>query len=233
MCDLCARVKANYRYRGMLAEMQQKDAERLMNTKEAAESFSSISVYSTIEYPANIVQPMFEAKQAAMTPINYFQPLFVNEEKAPPNFSSGATRSLFFLGKRLMLFSKLTSTQNGREFFPFFLLAHFEPEEYSASITPEGRIEISANCEKLAKNLVSGGVEKIKIEFAFVHENLEGKVAEKSSASPGTLAQYIVKAQHFAPHPYLQGIATELGYKSVPDFQLHVVDYFREHIEQD
>lgn len=201
-----------------MAEMQALDLKRLEHTEKTSSSFSSISAYSTIEYPKLLVQPMFEPKTGRSSP-NYFQNLFLNREKQPGGFSHGSTRSVFFIGNRLMLLSKFVASHEAEEFFPLFLLAHFEQKEYSLEITPENRVFVSANVQKTAKNLVSGKLEKINLEFNFMQENLQAKLLVKSE----------VKVPHFAPHPYMMQMFSEFGYESPADLQLAVLDYFRAH----
>lgn len=252
MCEICEKAKANPEYGALLSKMQERDIARLEHSKKLVSDFSSISAYSTIDYPKLLVQPMFEPKAAFATPINYFQNLFLNGEKLPPNFAHGAMRSVFFLGKRLIVFSKSTAQHDAEEFFSSFLLAHFEPGEYSASIEPGGRILISADIEKTAKNLISGKVERIRINFAFAQENLEGKLMRKNEALASTLFtnqfkrsgvdarrwltsteymfDYVSTVAHISPHPYLLKILSSFGYSDQKDFQNHVSDYFAAHL---
>ncbi len=252
MCELCEKTKNNAQYKALVSKMHMADSERLENTKKAAASFSSILAYSTMEYPIRLIEPMFELKIAFATPMNYFQNLFVNGERQPANFSHGATRSLFFSGKRLVLLSKSVAAYEGREIFSSFLLAHFEQGEYSMDINPENRIAISANAQKPAKNLLGGNVEKINIEFNFVQESLGGKLIGKNEALASTLFvnqfkrsgmdarawltsteymfDYVSSAAHFSPHPYMLRFCKELGYANQRDFQMHAADYFRAHV---
>ncbi len=251
MCELCDNVKNNSEYNAFLFKMQERDIVRLEYSKKVFSSFPSIFAYSTIEYPKLLIQPMFEPKTAFAAPIAYFQNLSINEEKLPSHFAHGATRSIFFLGKRIIVFSKSTAQYEGEEFFSSFLLAHFEPSEYSFSISPENKILISVNIEKPVKNFLSGKIEKINISFAFAQENLEGKLLRKTEALSSTLFvnqckhagrdarqwlnsieymfEYVSTVAHFSPHPYLLQLCNQLGYSSQKDFQMKVLDYFRAH----
>lgn len=252
MCELCGKVKKSEGYGRLLSRMQESDLLRLEHSKKAISSFSSIQAYSTIEYPKLLIQPLFEPKVAYANPANYFQNLFVNGEKLPGSFSHGSMRSIFFLGKRLIVFSKSVAVHESEEFLSSLLLAHFEPGEYSFGISPEDRISVSADLEKTAKNLISGKVEKIRINFAFAQENLRGKLMHKGEAmasalfsnqsrimGPGArrrslsteyMSGYVSTVPHISPHPYLLQIISELGYPSQQDFQNHVIDYFRAHL---
>lgn len=251
MCTLCNKISENTKYVTQLSKMHEKDIACLEQSKKLASSFSSISAYSTMEYPKLLIKPMFEPKIAFATPLNYFQNLFINNEKMPAKFSSGATRSIFFLGKRLIVFSKSVAQEEGKEFFSHFLLAHFEPNEYSFEVANEKRITISTNTEKTAKDLLTGKIKKINIEFAFNQNNLQGKIIPKDQAlqstlfvrqfkqgkadaqkwltSTGYMFNYIVSAPHFSPHPYMLQLCISLGYEKQKDFQNQVFDYFRSH----
>lgn len=254
MCELCEKAKGSSEYSSLISKMLARDAERLAHSQKALSSFSSIPAYSTIDYPKLLVQPMFEPKVAFATPTNYFQNLFINDEKLPGNFAHGATRSVFFLGKRLMVSSKSIASHEGEEFISSFLLAHFEPGEYSFSISEADRILISAETEKPAKNLLSGKVEKIKISFAFAQENMEGKLLRKSEALSSTMFmnqfkrsgidprawltstqymfEYVSTVAHLSPHPYMMKLHKEFGYCDQKDFQAHSLDYFRSHLQK-
>lgn len=254
MCELCEKAKGIPEYRNLLSRMHERDLARLAHSRNAAPSFSSVSMpaYSTIEYPKLLVYPMFEAKVAFAAPPSYFQNLFINGERQPGNFSHGATRSVFFAGRRLMLLSKSTATHESEEFFSSFLLAHFEPGEYSLEITPEKRIALAADVEKPARNLLTGKTEKIRISFSFAQENLSGKIMSKNTALSSTLFtnqfrrsgadalawlnsteymfDYVVSVAHFSPHPYLLKFFDAFGYSSQKDFQEHTSAYFKLHL---
>ncbi|VVB99441.1 Uncharacterised protein [uncultured archaeon] len=153
-----------------------------------------------------------------------------------------------------MVFSKSVAAHEIEEFMSSFLLAHFEPGEYSFGITPEKRISISAEVEKTAKNLLSGKVEKITINFSFMQENLEGKLMRKSEATASALfsnqskimgagakrrslstesmSGYVSTVPYIAPHPYLLQIISELGYSGQQEFQNRVIDYFTAHLKK-
>lgn len=232
--------------------MQECDIARLEYSKNMHLSFPSINAYSTIEYPKLLIKPMFEPKTAFAAPMAYFQNLFVNGEKLPNHFAHGATRAIFFLEKRLVVFSKSVAQYNGKEFFSSFLLAHFEPGEYSFTISHESKFLVSANIEKPAKNLLNGKIEKININFVFVQENLENKLLRKMEALSSTLFvnqckqagrdarqwltsteymfEYVSTVAHFSPHPYLLQLYKQLGYPSQKDFQMKVLDYFHGHM---
>ncbi len=254
MCDLCAKVKASPEYRELLVKMGERDAQRLEHSKANVDEFASISAYSTIDYPKLLVQPMFEPKVAFATPITYFQNLFVNDEKLPGNFTHGSTRSIFFLGKRLIVLSKSSLQHHGEEMFSSFLLAHFEPGEFRLEAGEDRKVLVSAEMEKPAKNLLSGKVEKIKISFAFAQDALEGKLMRKNEALGSTLFanqfkragadprtwlnsteymfDYVSSVAHISPHPYMLKLMPQLGYSDQRDFQNHVADYFRAHLAE-
>jgi hypothetical protein len=252
MCDICDKAKKSSRYNSLLSSMQDADLARLENSKKAAPEFPSIQLFSTIEYPKLLVQPMFEPRPPYSNPSNYFQSIFLNGERLPVAFSHGSMRSIFFLGKRLMVFTKSVASHEGEEFFSSFLLAHFDPGEYSVSVSPEKRISVSAEVEKSARNLLSGKVEKVQVNFAFAQDGLEGRLMRKDDATASTLyanqakvmgagakarslsseslSDYVSTVPFISPHPYLFQIIQELGYPGQQEFQLHVVDYFRAHL---
>lgn len=252
MCELCSKIKANENYGSLLSEMEKSDIARLESTKKFQSLFPSAFAYSTIDYPSSIIQPMFEPKMPFAKPLNYFQNLFVNGERSPNNFAHGATRSIFFIGKRLMLLSKNVAFHEGEEFFSSFLLAHFEPGEFAFEISPQNQISISASLEKSARNMLAGKVQKIKVEFSFFQENLEnqsfsvkkmiyapskgsfssrpGMAGPSRLSSKDLMLDYELGVMHFSPHPYMFMIHEELGYASQTELQKDVINYFGAHL---
>jgi len=194
---------------------------------------------------------MFEPKSPFATPVSYFQALALNGGKLPSGFAHGATRSIFFLGSRLMLLGKSVARQEGKEFFSSFLLAHFEKSEYKMGMSPEGRVTISADAEKAAKNLLTGKNEKIKISFSFIQENLQGKLLSKDYAlssklftdqfkragmdartwltSTEYMFEYVASVAHFSPHPYMLRCMADFNIPSQREFQNASLGYFQAH----
>jgi hypothetical protein len=250
MCELCDKVKASTEYSAFMAKMLEEDKKRIEFSKKMVEKFSFISLYSSIEYPATLIYPMFDARRAYAVPNNYFQQAFVDGEQLGCMFSHGAMRSLFFVGKRLMLFSKNVSHDEGEEFLGSFLLMHFEPNEYKFEINGND-INISADCEKAVKNLITGKNQKIKVSFNFSGQSVENRIVSRERVMTSTqlktvynkyssldskmasvdMQGYAITVPHFAPHPYLLQLAEKLGYESGREMQEKAVDYFKAHLK--
>ncbi len=254
MCDLCERAKSAD-YEALISKMHQEDIARIEASKEMAGEFQSIagSIYTSMNWPVKLVHPMFEARSAFAVPNNYFQNIFIGEERLGNSFAHGAMRSLFFSGERLVVFSKAINLHGMREFFTSFLLLHLEKNEYEAKCIP-GRggdeIRISAKIEKPMKNLVTGKVEKKTISFGFIHQSLLGKIVSKEQAAMSSrfknvydkhggaqvrstsmdLEGYAITVPHFAPHPYMLQLHKEFGFVDSRTMQEHVPDYFKAHL---
>jgi hypothetical protein len=158
-------------------------------------------------------------------------------------------RSIFFVDKRLFVFSKHVSHEKEKDFFTSFALVHFEPNEYSLKADGDN-ITISANIAKTVRNLVTEKTEKKAVSFNFIHQSVKNHIVSKEEimtsahlkavyAKYGTLASkiasidmegYAITVPHFAPHPYLLQTGKELGYGSNRDFQERgVIEYFKSH----
>ena len=253
MYDIRNIAKKSKIYSELIEKMTKKDKDNIGNSKKLAEEFPIIKrmIYSSIKYPVRLVEPMFEARVPFAVPNNYYQPIYLNDEKLSVMFRHNCMRSIFFVGNRLIVISKTSRHHETIDFFMSFLMLHFEKEEYRAKITNKGEIDISVNTEKTMKNLITGKIEKKKIRFNFIQKPIIGKILSKQEVVQSTrykqvyskyqggiakqsgsidLYGYVVSVPHFAPHPYLLRIMDELGYTEKRDFQEHVVDYFREHI---
>lgn len=255
MCDLCSRAKCG-NYEAMVSKMHQEDIARIEASKEMSAEFPSIagSIFTSMNWPVKLVYPMFEARAAFAVPNNYFQNIFIGEERLGNSFAHGAMRSLFFSGDRLVVFSKAINLHGMREFFTSFLLLHLERNEYDAkyvSATGGDEIRISAKIEKPLKNLVTGKVEKKTISFGFVHQSLLGKIVSKEQAAMSSrfksvydkhggaqmrstsmdLEGYAITVPHFAPHPYMLQLHKEFGFEESKIMQEHVPDYFKAHLQ--
>lgn len=251
MCKLCEKAKSIPQYGKFLDDMLEADKKRMEYSKSIAEELRPVarSSYSSMKWPVKLVYPMFEARAAYAVPHNYFQMLTIDGEKAGNAFAHGAMRSLFFAGDRLVLFSKAVNFKDGQEFFTSFMLLHLEKGEYQ-STADEREIIIKADVEKPMRNLVTGAVEKKKIAFAFRHQNVQGKIVSKERVASSArfkevydkyggaqaktasmdMEGYAVTVHHFSPHPYMLQLCGQFGYKANKEFQLHVKDYFLEHL---
>ncbi len=221
--------------------MLSEDQERLNHTSKAALNFPSLSskLYTSMSWPVKLNSPYFDARAPYSVPNNYYQNIFVDEERWPNGFAHGSMRSLFFVGTRLVLFSKTVSFQDGKEFFTSFLLLHLEKNEYRA-VSAGGDLKISVEVEKPLMNLLTKKVEKKKISFTFIHQSLLGKIVSKEQIvtsarfkevydkyAGGSMTKsgsidiegYAITVPHFAPHPYLQLISSQIGFKDNRDLQ--------------
>lgn len=188
MCNLCDKAKSATEYQDFLSKMHEEDKARLEFSKKMAEELTSIkkSVYSSMNWPIKFTLPMFDARAAYAVPNNYFQNLLVGGERLGNSFAHGAMRSIFFVGNRLVLFSKSVNfREGGREFFTSFILAHFDKGEYKVEQNP-GEFRISANIEKPMMNLITGKVEKKSVAFSFLHMDLEGRMLSKEQVAAST-----------------------------------------------
>lgn len=250
MCDLCGKA-AMPEYGALLAKMLQEDEARIACTKRMAARFPGLgkSCYTSVSWPARMAYPMFEARAAYAVPNNYFQNLFVDDERLGNSFAHGAMRSLFFAGGRLMVFSKSVSFRDADEFFTSFLLLHLEKGEYTATVNDAG-VCMTARLEKPMLNLVTGKPERKRIAFAFTHQKVAGRIVSKEQVAASSrfrevyeryggaqrksasidMEGYAITVPHFAPHPYLLQLHEQFGYESNRQFQEHVEDYFRAHL---
>ncbi len=250
--DLDQKIAEVPEYTELLSKMFDEDKKRLEFTKKMAEEMKTLTrrVYTSMKWPTKLVHPMFEARAAYAVPNNYFQNLQLDDEKLGNAFAHGAMRSLFFVGERLVLFSKGVHFKDGKEFFTSFLLLHLDKGEYK-HVQGAGEIHISADVEKPMQNLVTGAVEKKRISFNFQHQPVEGRIVSKEQVRQSSrfrkvyeryggaamksasvdMEGYAITVPHFSPHPYLLMTSKKFGYEDGKEFQLHVVDYFKEHLE--
>lgn len=253
MCDLCEITRNSPEYMAILSKMQEEDIIRLEATMKFTTEMQMLNnaIYSSVKWPVKLVYPMFDTRTAYSVPSNYFQNLYLNNEKQGMMFAHGAMRSLFFAGKRLMLFSKSVSHYRENDFFTSFLLIHFEPSEYEYSFAPDGTLVISADIEKPMENLITGKTDKKRVKFSFTHKSVLGRIVTKervlSSAhfrdiyakyggaqlrsASMDIEGYAITVPHFAPHPYMLQLHTKFGYKSNREFQEHAIDYFKAHLK--
>jgi len=251
MCKLCVAAKSSADYGKLMDSMQQSDTARLEFSKQMADEMKPIStrLYSSIKYPVKLIFPLFEARAAFSVPNNYFQPLMLGGERAGQAFAHGAMRSIFFSGSRLMILSKTVNHKDGKEFFTSFVLAHFEPKEFSHSFNGD-EFAISADIEKPMRNLITGMLEKKKISFNFVNKAVKGRIISReqvltsaqfknvyskyggamSKSSSIDMEGYAITVPHFSPHPYMLQLHEQFGYGSNREFQEHAIDYFKEHL---
>lgn len=246
--DFEGKISENVKYSDFIEKMHNEDLERLEFSKKISSDLSIIkkSIYTTMKWPVKLVQPMFDARAAYAVPNNYFQNLFLNEERLGNSFAHGAMRSVFFIKDKLILFSKTVNFRDGQEFFTSFILAHFEKGEYTVKYGRDN-FQITVNCEKSMKNLIDEKVEKKKIVFSFSHESVLGRMVSREQvinssrfknvyerfgganikAASIDLEGYAITVPHFAPHPYMLLISSELGFLDKKDMQLEVKDYFQ------
>lgn len=254
MCLLCEKAGLPG-YGDLVGKMRDEDIARLQASKDMADEFRSLNsaLFSSMSWPVKLVYPMFEARSAFAVPNNYFQNVFIDDERLGNSFAHGAMRSIFFAGERLVLFSKSVNLHGSREFFTSFLLLHLEKGEYDARYAPMkggGEIRISATLEKPLMNLLSGKVERKRIAFTFIHQSILGKIVSKEQAAQSArfknvydkhggaqmrsssmdLEGYAITVPHFAPHPYMLQLHKEFGYEDNKVFQEHVEDYFKAHL---
>ncbi|MBN2122501.1 hypothetical protein JW721_05625 [Candidatus Micrarchaeota archaeon] len=251
MCKICEAASSNPEYKRILDEMQQQDLHRLESTNDFLEMFPSLksNLYTSLKWPSSLNKPLFEARAAFAVPHNYFQKLYLGNEPMGNHFAHGATRSVFFSKDRLVLLSKTVGQENGRPFLSSFLFTHFEKNEYSFKYDGND-LQISVDCEKTLKNLITKKPEKKRIRFSFVHQKMEGRILSKQQAAQSSyvkrvygargnvsslfasadLEGYVVSVSHMSPHPFLLRFNSEFGFGSNREFQEHVMDYFAEHL---
>ncbi len=251
MCRICEAAATNPEYIGLLEKMLEEDQVRLETTHKFVDQYPTLSrnLYTSLKWPTKLTKPLFEARVAFAIPNNYFQHLLLDGERTGNHFAHGATRSIFFSGDKLVLFSKTVGQELGQPFLSSFLFTHFEKDEYSVSYDGKD-MKISVNVEKPLKNLITGEVEKRRITFNFFHQNLEGRIISKEQAvqsshvkkiygkhgnvrtlfASADLEGYVVSVSHFAPHPFMLRLCKEFGFESFRNFQEHATDYFREHL---
>jgi hypothetical protein len=251
MCDVCERAKTPA-YGALIAKMLEEDEARLAYSRTMAAQLAVIgkSVYSSVNWPLKLAYPFFEARAAYAVPNNYFQNLTVDGERLGNSFAHGAMRSVFFAGGRLILFSKAVNFRDAKEFFTSFILLHLDREEYESQVDESG-IRITAQVEKPMLNLITGMTQMKKIAFSFVHQKVAGRIVSREHVATSTrfrevygkyggvsmnagsidMEGYAITVPHFAPHPYLLQMHEQFGYESNRQFQEHVEDYFRAHLQ--
>lgn len=251
MCEWCTKAKASSAYTNFLKSMFNDDEERIETTKVLASKLQTITpqLYTSMQYPAQLLYPMFDARAAYSVPHNYYQNLLLDGERTGVTFAHGSMRSVFFVKQRLVIFSKNVKHMEGKEFFSGFLLLHLDPKEYSYELKDE---ELSIKCDitKPLKNLLTGKVEKKKIFFNFVHKAITNRIVSKDQIMSsshlrsiyskygglkGRMASidiegYAITVAHFAPHPYMLQTYKDFGFSEHRKMQEHVLDYFRAHL---
>ena len=70
MCRICENASANEQYISLLSSMQESDAGRLEHSKSLGSKFPSMMVYSNMDYPLKISEPMYEPKLPMAKPMN-------------------------------------------------------------------------------------------------------------------------------------------------------------------
>lgn len=239
-------------YAGFVERMAAEDKARVECARAMAAALPPLAkaLYSSMSWPVKLVYPMFEARAAYAVPNNYFQNMFLDDERLGNSFAHGAMRSLFFAGERLVVFSKSTNFRDAREFFTSFILLHLEKGEYQWK-DENGEIAITAKLEKPMMNLVTGKTEGKRVAFSFVHQPVEGRMVAKERVASSARFQevygkytggagmksgsmdmegYAVTVPHFSPHPYMLQLGQQFGYRDNKEFQLHAADYFRAHL---
>ena len=249
MVDFEEKAKDVPEYEGLISKMHQEDIGRLEFSKEMAKEISLISrnVYSTMKWPVKLVHPMFEARAPYAVPNNYFQNIYIDDERLGNSFAHGAMRSVFFINDTLVLFSKTVNFKNGKEFFTSFILAHFSKGEYEIS-KGMNEFHVKVNMEKPMENLITEKVEKKKITFNFTHQNLEGRMVSKEQVMNSArfkqvykrfggaqlksasvdMEGYAITVPHFSPHPYMLQLYSKFGFEDNKAMQLAVEDYFKD-----
>jgi len=251
MCHICDVAKNDSEYTALLRKMLDKDKELMKNTIEISKDMPILNglIYTSIKWPVKLFYPLFEVRNAFAVPNSYYQPLFLNGGKMGVYFSHNSTRSIFFSGDKLMVYSKTVNHKDGLNYFTSFVLAHFEKEEYSFSKNGIN-ISISTNEDKLFKNLITGEKEYKKISFNFSQKSLKNRLLTKSQASTSTkmsevynrygslnqklsssdMEGYVITVPHFAPHPYMLQLHKKFGFISNREFQEKgVLEYFKAH----
>lgn len=251
MCKVCQAAKTSQAYGDLLDKMIEEDRARLDFSKQLKDNFPSMSklLYTSIKWPVKLVFPMFEARAAYCVPNNYFQTLYLGEERTGAMFFHGSMRSIFFAEDKLILFSKGVNYTEGKEFFTFFLLADFNKNEFTYKLD-EDNLTISANVEKKMKNLITDKVETKRISFNFTNQSVRNRIMpreqiltsahfksiyEKYGTAANKVASidlegYAITVPHFSPHPYLLQLNREMGFGSNREFQERTIDYFKAHL---
>jgi len=244
-------AKKSAGYQLKLDSMIKEDQKILEGTKIIAKELPVLNslVYTSVKWPVKIVHPLFEARTAFAVPNNYYQLLSLDEERMSSFFSHNSTRSIFFSGEQLMLYSKTMNHKEGIDYFTSFLFAHFEKGEYKVDFS-NGVLTINANIEKNLKNLITGKNEKRRVSFNFVNENIEGRILTPEQAATSAhmraiyqkyggldkklassdLEGYVVSVNHFSPHPYMLLQKEDFGFQTNREFQEHVMDYFKTYL---
>ncbi len=247
--DFEEKMAAIPEYSDYVSKMHAEDIERLEFSKVVANDLSLLkrNLYSTMKWPVKLVHPMFDARAPYAVPNNYFQNLYLDEERLGNSFAHGAMRSVFFIKDRLVLFSKSVNFRDGREFFTSFVLAHFNKDEYEMKYGRDN-FQVSVDCQKSMKNLISGEIEKKKITFTFSHEPVLGRMVSREQvvnsarfkkvyerfggaqmkAASIDLEGYAITVPHFSPHPYMLLLCREFGFEEKKEMQLAVRDYFQD-----
>ncbi len=251
MCEICTKVQHFDNYKNFINKMIDEDKKRLEFTKEKAKELATITklLYTSVKWPVKLIYPMFEARTAYCVPNNYFQSLYIDGERCGAMFAHGSMRSLFFVEDKIILFSKTVHHAEGNEFFTSFILADFDRKEFKYYFDGEN-FAIIVDKEKKMKNLITGRIDAKKIKFNFINNSVKNRIMLKENVLTSTqfkaiyekygtavkkvasidLEGYAITVPHFSPHPYLLQIHKELGFASSRDFQEHVVDYFRTHL---
>lgn len=251
MCELCEKAKTAPEYRDFIVKMQEHDVNRIDFSVKLSDKFKLLksALFTSMKLPPLFILPMFEARAAYAVPNNYFQPIFLNDEKLGVAFSHGSMRSIFFVGDRLVLFSKIVNHREGQEFLTSFLLVHFEPNEFEYKLIGD-ELTLSVDMEKSLKNIVTGDVEKKHIKFNFMNKSVVNRIVSKEQvvqssrfkkvyarfggarmkAASIDMEGYAITVPHFSPHPYMLQLHEKFGFVSNRDMQEHVIDYFREHL---
>ncbi len=251
MCKICDGAANNSEYLSLLNKSTEEDCLRLDTSRKFTDKYPSLAhnLYTSLKWPTKLSKPLFEARVAFAVPNNYFQHLHLDGERTGNHFAHGATRSIFFSGDNLVLFSKTIAQDAGRPFLSSFLFTHFNKKEYSVAYDGKD-MKISVNIEKPLKNLITGKIERRRITFTFFHQGIEGRIISKEQAvqssyvkkmygkrgnvrtlfASADLEGYVVSVSHFAPHPFLLRLCKEFGFESFRGFQEHVMDYFIEHL---
>ncbi len=250
MCKWCNYSKSGA-YTETLSAMAKEDAIRLKASIELEPGLEfKPQIFSSIKYPVKLPYPFFDVRTAYCTPFRYYQNLKLDGEAAPIGFSHGSMRSIFFSGKRLMLFSKSVAHREGKEYFSNFVLLHLEPEEYHYEFTDDGFM-LNADISRRMTNLLTGKTEVKKVFFNFVHRNLANRIVTRdqimgsaylksiyskyggleSSMLSVDMDGYAITVSHIAPHPYLLNLCEQLGYENRRAMQEDVMSYFKGHLQ--
>jgi len=253
MCQFCEKAKGTPEYVQFIDRMLEEDKERLEYSQIMAERLTPIakSLYSSMNWPVKLVHPMFETRAAYAVPNNYFQNITIDEERLGNSFAHGAMRSIFFSGDRMVVFSKTTNFHDSREFFTSFLLLHLEKNEYKVTVGA-GEIRIIVQVEKPLMNMITKKVERKKIAFSFLNQNVQSKIVSKDQVATSArfknvydnyigaqtksasmdMEGYAITVPHFSPHPYMLQLHAKFGFENNKEMQLHVEDYFKAHVSQ-